>query len=41
MQEHPDTKLELEKFAAAKLFLEENEITNDEQLYEYLKENND
>lgn len=41
MQEHPDTELELEKFAAAKLFLEENEITNDEQLYEYLKENND
>lgn len=41
MQEHSETNFELEKFALAKEFLAKKEITNDEQLYEYLKENND
>ncbi len=41
MQEHEDTQKELEKFEFCKQFLKENDITNDEQLYEYLKINND
>lgn len=41
MQEHQDTNNELEKFELCKKFLQENEISNDEQLYEYLKSTND
>jgi len=38
MQDHPDSSIELEKVKVAKLFLQDNGVTDNDSFYELLKE---